>query len=330
MSASGLTFSYQLRLDNSVETSHSREMVEVWHRGKHDTLFYNRSLFSLGPQRLSADGTTLAVMVSTATGAGVEWSFDVRAFNETTGQWELRGQPYFSIQPPLRLENNAKPGIAISANGTRLVIGGIVDDSVHTLCDDATIVFRVYDYDLTTNTWGQVGDDANDQTPVASQTFHVDITMSDTADRIVYGLPGASLADCMYKNEKNDSLLRGYEGKVVTLEFDSESNKWEEIGNPLTGKTHSEMLGTSVSLSGDGNRLAVGSTGSWTSGNIQIYNFDRVSDETWSPITSKTLGESMSDRLGRKVELDPTGNYVVAAHRYGFDAKDAHVYKIVC
>ena len=101
-------------------------------------------------------------------------------------------------------------------------------------------------------------------------------------------------------------------GNVRTFVHDNTSNTYSLVGSDLPGAAATDYFGISVSLSADGNRLAVGApyhsdeaSNRNLVGKVQVYDF-QASDRSWQPITSMT-GTTDLDFFGHKVELSDDG-----------------------
>lgn len=89
----------------------------------------------------------------------------------------------------------------------------------------------------------------------------------------------------------------------------------------MEGEAAGDWFGGSVSLSSDGNRLAVGSR--WNDGNGHIAGRVRVFDwleSTWIQLGSDLDGEAAGDEFGWSVSLSAEGNRLaVGATQNGGD-----------
>lgn len=140
--------------------------------------------------------------------------------------------------------------------------------------------------------WVQLGQDIDGD---ASEDFFGDaIDFSSDGMIVVIGAPG---------NDVGGS----YSGHVKVYKFNG--SIWEQIGMDINGLAANDYLGTSVSISGDGNIIAIGSTGTdvngSNSGSVTIYeNIGGV----WQTLGQTLLGDSADDSFGLTVGLSYDGS----------------------
>ena len=111
-----------------------------------------------------------------------------------------------------------------------------------------------------------------------------------------------------YENGSNSGSVRVYE---------LQSGTWVRLGSDIDGDAADENFGTSVSLSSDGSRVAVGAPNIWNTttepGTVRIYDYDVTS---WNQVGSDIDGESGGDRFGQSVSLSADGSRVAIGARY--------------
>ena len=117
---------------------------------------------------------------------------------------------------------------ALSADGTRLVVGVPGDDTV---ASDAGLV-RVFDWDGAS--WNQIGPDLTLGDPDDRFGYAVDITRDGTS--VIVGAPGA---------------IGGLGGSVAVYRIDGST--WTQVGSTIDGIWE---FGSEVAISDDGNRIA--------------------------------------------------------------------------
>lgn len=88
-----------------------------------------------------------------------------------------------------------------------------------------------------------------------------------------------------------------------------------QIGSDINGETDFDEFGTSVSLSSNGNFLAIGSPYHGGTGYVRIYENQ---SGTWTQIGSDIDGESSGDQFGISVSLSSDGSFLAV----GADAND--------
>ena len=105
---------------------------------------------------------------------------------------------------------------------------------------------RIYEYDAV-NGWTQLGTDLDGDGH--HNTFGHSVSLSSDGNRVAIGAPG------QVSFWPQSSVLTGY-----TRVFDYDAvNGWTQVGTDILGNADYVQKGLSVSLSADGNRMAVGS-----------------------------------------------------------------------
>jgi len=233
---------------------------------------------------MSADGTVLA--------AGAPWSDaaaanagEVRVFELVGGSWQPRGAPIYGSA-----QDNAGMSVALSADGNTLAIGFPGADPSG-LSDAGEV--RVYAWD--SSTWAPVG------SPIAGlaagDLFGLSLSLNADATVVAVG------------DDPNPGQVRVFE--LV-------SGSWQPRGGPLqdpNGQELSEWCG--VSLSADGNTLAIGFPGAdppglSNAGEVRVYAWDST---TWAPVGSAMPGTLAAGNFGVSVSLSADGTVVAFGSR---------------
>ena len=100
-----------------------------------------------------------------------------------------------------------------------------------------------------------------------------------------------------------------------------------QLGADIDGEAAEDSAG-SVSLSADGNRLAIGAGGNdgngTNSGHVRVYEW---SDSTWTQLGADIDGEAAGEIFGRSLSLSSDGNHLAigAPHNDDIGAKLGHV-----
>ena len=133
---------------------------------------------------------------------------------------------------------------------------------------------RVYQMDLLGN-WEQMGEDVDGFEENDNQGFSVSLSGN-----------GYTLAVGAIGHDFSRGAVRVYEYKF---------SKWTQIGNDLDGESFDESQGSSVSLSSDGNTLAVGAYGFDNyRGTVRIYQ--RVMNQ-WGLMGVKLDGKNITNQI---------------------------------
>lgn len=103
-------------------------------------------------------------------------------------------------------------------------------------------------------------------------------------------------------------------GQVQVFEWDNDSLDWIQLGSDLDGEAAGDQFGTSVSLSADGNILAVGApyndSNRIEAGRVRVFEWDTNSSD-WTQLGSDLDGETAGDQFGSSVSVSADGNSLV-------------------
>ena len=198
-------------------------------------------------------------------------------------QWEQIGQNIVGESYQGRFGNS----VSINADGSIIAAGAIYHGG------DAGQV-KVFQYNL--GSWSQIGEDINGDAVGDQSGFS--ISLSSDGSTVAIGAPF-----------NDDNVIQSGQVRV----FRNISENWIQIGENIYGEVSHEYLGYSVSLSSDGNTLAVGIPNNDNegvaafSGSVKIYqNIYGV----WEQIGSEIHGLSEFDKAGSSVSLNSDGSVV--------------------
>lgn len=203
--------------------------------------------------------------------------------------------------------------VALSGDGTRVAIGAPYSDE--TDADSGHV--RVYRRNG--DNWEQVGFDVGGEG--REDHFGYAVALSLDGRRLAVGAPG---------NDDNgvDS------GHVRVFRWSSSSQIWSRVGSDIDGEAAGDESGSSVSLSSDGLRLAIGAPNNHAngagSGHVRVYGWDGVS---WIRMEPDIDGEAVGDQSGVSVGLSPDGSRLaVGAPGYdgiGSESGRVRVYEFI-
>jgi len=254
---------------------------------------------------LSSDGQFLAVGADQNDGGG-NLAGHVRVFQKSGNSWVQRGGD---------IDGNAgefSGTVAMSDDGNRVVIGSRFSNA-NGGASGSTNVFS-----FNGSAWAQLGTEIDGEDAFDYAGHAVD--MSSDGNTIAIG---ATHNDGNNNNDCGHVRVYTYSG-----------GNWVQKGGDIDGENSGDNSGWSVSLSADGNTVAVGAyknqaNGSET-GHVRVYNF---SGGNWSQKGSDIDGGA-GDRFGWDVELSGNGNTLVAGGTHntntvGFQAGVARAYNFV-
>jgi hypothetical protein len=222
---------------------------------------------------LSSDGSIVAI--------GAAWNNITRIYQYISGAWVQMGQ---DINGETRFDQSGW-AVSLSSDGNIVAIGargngGNGNNSGHT---------RIYQYE--SGSWVQLGKDIDGQAE------------GDGIGGVSLSSDGSIVAMGAYNNDGNGSSFSGH-SRIFQYQLDS----WVQLGNNIDGDK-SNLSGYSVSLSSDGNIVAIGAisnsgNGKSESGNARIYQY--ISG-AWVQMGQDINGEGEGDRSGSSVSLSSDG-----------------------
>ena len=247
---------------------------------------------------LSKDGTTVAIGAPRNDGNGVN-SGSVRVYKNVSGTWtkigaDIDGEAADDLSGGSRwfISNDSNGAVSLSSDGNIVAIGAFGNDGNGT--DSGSV--RVYQN--VSGTWTQIGADIDGE--AAGDLSGSSVSLSSDGSILAIGATG------------NDGNSGGLLGSVRV--YKNVSGTWTKIGADIDGEASMDESGCSVSLSSDGNTLAIGAmlndgTYYWpyNPGSVRIYQ--NVSG-TWTQIGADIDGEFNIDMSGKSVSLSSDGSIV--------------------
>lgn len=243
---------------------------------------------------LSADGSRLAISAryndGTASNAG-----HVQVYDWNGTSW---------VQLGLDIDGEAANdqsgwSISLSADGSRLAIGARYNDGAGGTASDAGQA-RVYEWNNTS--WVQLGMDIDGE--AAGDESGRSVSLSADGSRLAVGA-----------HFNDDS--GGNAGHVRVYDWNNTS--WVQLGMDINGEAADDLSGRSITLSADGNRLAIGAWGNddngLSSGHVRVYEWDGTS---WLQLGLDIDGEAAGDDSGTSVTFSANGSRL-AIGAYGND-----------
>ncbi len=145
---------------------------------------------------------------------------------------------------------------------------------------------RVYQY--TDENWMQLGDDIDGES--YGDHFGLSVSLSRNGNRLAVGAPF----------NINDNGINAGHVRV----FQQVGDTWIQVGDDINGEAAYDESGGSVSLSADGERLAIGADGNndggMNAGHTRVYQW---SEGAWVQLGVDIDGETYEDRSGNSVSL---------------------------
>jgi len=228
-----------------------------------------------GDISLSSNGNILAVgdFMNNENGNN---SGHVRVYENNGGTWVQIGD---DIDGEAEEEKFGR-SVSLSSNGAIVAVGATGLDSGLT---------RIFENN--NGSWVQIGDDILGEAQGDSSGF--DVSLSSDGITIAIGAP-----------ENDGNGLNS--GHVRVFEYIN--GAWEQIGNDIDGEASVNFSGFAISLSADGNVVAIGAYGNESSkGHVRIY---QNNNDSWLQLGTDIDGENIGENLGRGVDLSDDGSTV--------------------
>ena len=180
--------------------------------------------------------------------------------------------------------------------------------------------------------WTQLGSDIDGD--VAGD---YSVSLSSNGNRVAIGAGGGDgnggtnsghVKVYEYKQPSEDEWDYGNVIKGEETTRDPNKSYWTQLGSDIDGDAEGDNSGTSVSLSSDGKRVAIGApynddNGKESTGHVRVYEYN---DSSWTPLGSDINGEAVRDILGNSVSLSSNGNRVaIGAPQMWNSSKRGHV-----
>ena len=206
--------------------------------------------------------------------------------------------------------------VAISSDGNIIAVG----ESGHSEAGSNAGAVFVYQWNSTNSAWDQMGPTilgkaAHDWTGTGPQSIDI------SSDGMTVAV-GASNAD-----PKGNSNA----GHVTVYRFNNSGSSpvWEQVGQEIQGTAADDWLGWTVSLSHDGQTVAVSADFWDTAGYVQVYKLS-VDGTTWEQMGQDIQAKAGGDQFGVSFSLSGNGKTVVVGGPYsdvnGVDSGYVQVY----
>jgi len=278
---------------------------------------------SVASTALSANGNRVAIGgFSLVNGTG-----RVRLYDWEGSQWVM-------VSPDFVGSQRFGQGVALSSDGNRVAIG---------ICSTENKEYglvRIYDW--AGSQWSQVGSDLVGE--VAGDWFGSDIAMSSDGNRVaiaassthtgddtshvqIFDWSGTQWTQAGSNLDVNGSInlriaLSSDGNRVAIGSLDSEKksipyaglvriydwtgNQWTQVGSNLIGEADGDGFGSSVAISSNGNRIAVGAL--WYNGRTgYVRMYDWTTRKQWIQVGADLIGSTTDQFFGSITD----GNRVV-------------------
>ena len=162
-------------------------------------------------------------------------------------------------------------------------------------------VVAVFNWNATTSSWEQRGSLLVGL--VDKDRFGSDIILSSDGNTLAVGSDGWF-------------DLHGHQGigNVKVFQWSDEASDWIQRGTTITAATVDDGTGRYISLSPDGNTVAIGAP--FTSemlgsvGNVRIYRWNS-DDQDWHQVGDRIVGKAAGEKIGTDLSMSSDGNTLV-------------------
>jgi hypothetical protein len=180
--------------------------------------------------------------------------------------------------------------IKVSDDGSRILVASRAYDGPSLPINTNTGKVAVYEYNGTD--WIKIGGDIIGEQP--SDEFGRTIAMNATGSIIAVGAQNG---------DPNGLSSAGY---VKVYQYDGAN--WVQLGATFEGQTAGRALGSSISLSADGMRIAISAIGANTGrGEVKVYDYN---GSAWTQVGSTLSGAVNNDQFGFAIDLNDAGTFL--------------------
>jgi hypothetical protein len=248
---------------------------------------------------ISGDGMTIAVGAPHHDANGSDSSGVVRIFkwNTTEITWKQLGQDIDGQS----VGDVMGRSVSLSKDGRTVAIGAPNDDTsnIGSFTRGRVRVFVYEDDELMA--WRQLGEDINGEND--SDVSGSCVSLSDDGRTVAIGAP--------FNNGSGDKR-----GHVRVFKYDARDTVWKQLGQDIDGESDMDGSGWSVSLSGDGQSVAIGAPSNndsndalYYKGHVRVFKWNKA-DVMWQQVGADIDGESYYDESGSSVSLSDDGRIV--------------------
>jgi len=261
---------------------------------------------------LSGNGETVAVGASHNDGGNGDNSGHVRVhrLNKSRSLWIILGD---DIDGEAQDDYSGR-SVSLSDNGDTVAIGAMWNDGNGTRSGHVR-VYRFNEY----LKWIKL-DDIDIDGEAVDDRFGASVSLSSDGETVAIGA------------KRNDG--KGSSSGHVRVYRLNDDSKWIPLGDDIDGEAVKDESGSSVSLSSDGETIAIGAKyndGNGTrSGHVRVYTLNEYLK--WIPLGDDIDGEAECDQSGSSVSLSDNGRIVAIAARYndgkGINSGHVRVYEL--
>ena len=268
--------------------------------------FYDQSGWSVS---LSSNGQIVAIGAISNVGTAGTGRGHVRVYKRNESNNTIAPIGWTKVGDDIdgeSADDTSGISVSLSSNGKVVAIGANNNDGTSGDAYDNRGHVRVYTE--ISNVWQRLGDDIDGE--ALGDWSGYSVSLSGDGTKVAIG----AITNDGTSGDANDN--RGH----VRI-YNYISNRWERLGGDIDGEVANGQSGISVSLSGDGTMVAIGSTNndgtSGTSGDnrgsVRVYKY--ISN-VWIQLGKDIDGEAAGDESGRSVSLSFNGSILAVGARF--------------
>ena len=228
---------------------------------------------------LSADGSRMAVGAPAAGGPPAVGPGTVRVYERTSSGWVQLGLDIDGEED----SDESGTSVAISADGNRVAIGAPFNGASPNFSHGHV---RVYEW--TGTEWDQVGEDIDGEN--GGDLSGMAVSLAADGNRVAIGAP-------------YNSDIGPLAGQVRV--FDLVGGQWVQVGDDINTTDPFDEFGTSVSISADGTRVAIGAP------QERVARVFDLLGTSWVQVGDDLNGDSQGDEFGTSVAISGDGSRVI-------------------
>lgn len=259
-----------------------------------DSWFVSTSVSEADPLLLTAGVSRLYFQPDADFNGTISNLLTIRAWDGIA--WQTQGTPIDGLS----FADEAANAVAMSADGDTVVVASPLADSNGEHSGHVRIFNRVG------TQWTQRG--LTIEGAAGEDHFGTSVAISDDGNTIAIGAEG------------NDDSGENA-GQVQIYRWDSTNNEWGQLAQDINGEAGGDFSGISVSLSADGNTVAIGADsndgpgtdGGTAFGQVRIYSLNNGS---WQQLGADIDGLTAGSMAGYSVALSAAGTRVAIGAPY--------------
>lgn len=198
----------------------------------------------------------------------------VYEYNSQNNSWEQKGTSIIG-------ERNDKIGVSVSLSGDGHVLAYRNNDDN----SDSNVHLHTKVFEFKDNDWIQMGNTFGN----VDNRGDGDVSLNYDGSIMAIG----------------ESRFESFKGRVQVYKYKPSENDWDQIGNDIIGESLFDNSGISISLSADGNILAIAAKNNNNyKGHVRVYE---NKNDQWVRIAKDIDGEATGDQSGWSVSLSADG-----------------------